>query len=344
MAIGSNGKPLGWGLIGASTVARQYMVAAINAQPNGRVVAIASSDPVRGQRFATEHGIPRAYQSVDALLADRQVDAVYVSTTNERHHDQALASAAAGKHVLCESPLALSLADARAMVAACRAAGVVLGTNLRLRNAVTHRALRRLLAEGVIGEPLQARVFHAYSLPPELRHGWRLHRSEAGGGVILDVTVHDADTLRFVLDDECVEVTAIGVGQGMASHGLEDAVMGVLRFARGTLVLIHDAYNIEHALTGLEILGTAGSLIAENAMTQEPQGRAFLLKDRVWEEMETEIPESLYERSVRLFTDAVFGRGQPAATGEDGVASLAVALAVQESARSGRRVAVSLPQ
>jgi 1,5-anhydro-D-fructose reductase (1,5-anhydro-D-mannitol-forming) len=340
MAIGSNGKALGWGLIGASNVARQYMVGAINAQPNGRVVAVASADPERGRRFAAENRIPRVHGTVDALLDDPAVDAVYVSTTNEWHRDMTLAAAKAGKHVLCEKPLALTLDDARQMVESCRDAGVVLGTNHHLRNAVTHRAMRRLLAEGVIGRPLQARVFHAIDLPESLR-GWRVNRPEAGGGVILDITVHDADTLRFVLDDECEEVTAISASQVMTSGGLDDAVMGVMRFARGTLVLFHDAFNIGHALTGLEILGTDGSLIAENAMTQEPVGRLFLLKDKTWEEMDTETPESLYERSVRLFTDAVFGRGQPAATGEDGVASLAIALAVQESARTGRRVAVS---
>ena len=76
-----------------------------------------------------------------------------------------------------------------------------MGTNHHLRNAATHRTLRRLLAEGAIGTPLAARVFHAVYLPPHLQ-GWRITQPEAGAGVILDITVHDADTLRFVLDDE----------------------------------------------------------------------------------------------------------------------------------------------
>src|SRR5688500_4138246 len=127
MAILGNGKPLGWGLIGASTVARQYMIGAINAQPNGRVAAVASADLERGKRFAAENGIPRAYGKVESLLDDPAVDAVYVSTTNEWHREMTLAAARAGKHVLCEKPLALTLDDAREMVAACRDAGVVLG-------------------------------------------------------------------------------------------------------------------------------------------------------------------------------------------------------------------------
>ena len=102
--------------------------------------------------------------------------------------------------MLCEKPLALTVADAREMVEACRSAGVVMGTNHHLRNAATHRAMRDAIAAGRIGRPLFARVFHAVYLPPHLQ-GWRIARPEAGGGVILDITVHDADTLRFVLGE-----------------------------------------------------------------------------------------------------------------------------------------------
>lgn len=333
-------KTFGWGLIGASTIARSYMIRAINAQPNGRVVAVASSDPERGRRFAAEHGIGRAYATAEELLADPEVDAVYISTTNEKHRPQTLAAAAAGKHVLCEKPLALTLDDAREMVAACRAAGVVLGTNHHLRNAVTHRALRELVANGAVGDPLAVRVFHAVYLPEPLQ-GWRINRAEAGGGVILDITVHDADTLRFVLDDEPVEVTAMTANQGMAATGLEDAVMGVIRFRRGAIAQFHDAFTIRHTLTGFEVHGTRGSLIARDVMTQEPRGEIVLRREDREEVIDPGEHEDLYTRSVRNFTAAMLGQGQPSATGEDGVRSLAVALAAAESARTGRVVPVA---
>ena len=146
----------------------------------------------------------KATTDLAALVEDKDIDAVYVSTTNELHRDQVFAAAAAGKHVLCEKPLALTLADARAMVAECRKRGVVMATNHHLRNAATHRAMRDAIKAGRIGKPLFARVFHAVYLPPHLQ-GWRIEKPEAGGGVILDITVHDADTLRFVLDDEPAE-------------------------------------------------------------------------------------------------------------------------------------------
>lgn len=331
---------LGWGLVGASTVAREQMIPAIDGQPDSRVVAVTGSDPERVGRFAAEQGIGRVHPSVAALVADPEVDVVYVSTTNERHREPTLAAARAGKAVLCEKPLALTLAEAREMVAACRAAGVAMGTNHHLRNAVTHRTLRRLIGEGAIGTPLAARVFHAVGLPPHLR-GWRISRPEAGGGVVLDITVHDADTLRFVLADEPAEVTALTAGQGMASGGLEDAVMGVIRFRSGLLAQFHDAFTARHARTGFEVHGSDGSLYGIDVMTQDPRGRIVLRRGDHEETIETGPAENPYERSVRLFNAAVRGEGEPAATGEDGVRSLAIALAVRESAATGRAVAVA---
>ncbi len=329
----------GWGIIGASTIARQYMVNAINCQADSRVVALMSRSGDRARRFADECGIPRSYDSVEALISDTDVDVVYICTTNERHRAETLAAARLGRHVLCEKPLALTLDDALEMAGACQEAGVVMGTNHHLRNAVTHRTLRRLLREGTIGRPLAARVFHAVSLPQNLRT-WRIHEPTAGAGVILDVTVHDTDTLRFVLDDEVETVSAISASQGLASGSVEDAVMGVMRFSRGTLAQFHDAFTVAHAGTGLEVHGTDGSLIAEEVMTQRAVGRVFIRRGDVRTEVDLGDHEDLYTRAVRHFNRAVDGAGKPAATAEDGIRSLAVALAVLESTRSGRQTPV----
>jgi 1,5-anhydro-D-fructose reductase (1,5-anhydro-D-mannitol-forming) len=328
-----------WGVIGASTIGRDWMVPAISAQPDSRVAAVASADPERGRRYAEELSIPKAYSSVGDLIADPTLDAVYISTTNESHEQHALAAISAGKHVLCEKPLALSLDSARAMVAAAAAAGVVMGTNHHLRNAATHRRMREVIQSGTIGRPLAARVFHAVYLPPHLQ-SWRIDRPDAGGGVILDITVHDADTLRFALGDEVVEVTAMTASQGMGRAGLEDAVMGVMRFEKGTIAQFHDAFTAPHAYTGFEVHGTEGSLYGRDVMTQRPTGTVTLRRGDSEEEIAIE-HENLYERSVRCFNEAIRDKGEPAATGVDGVRSLAVALAVRESAGTGRTVRVA---
>ena len=330
---------LRWGLIGASTIGREWMVPAIAAQPDSTVAAVASSSPELARRYADELDIAKAHATVADLLIEPTIDAVYISTTNEWHEPQVLAAIAAGKHVLCEKPLALSLDGARRMVAAAAAAGVVLGTNYHLRNAATHRKMRELIQTGAIGQPLAARVFHAVFLPPHLQ-GWRIDRADSGGGVILDITVHDADTLRFALGDEVAEVTAMTANQGMARAGLEDAVMGVMRFRKGVIAQFHDAFTTPHASTGFEVHGTDGSLYGRDVMTQRPMGTVSVRREGRQEEVPVD-HENLYERSVRCFNAAIRGEGEPAATGTDGVESLTVALAVREAAETGQTVRVS---
>ena len=330
---------LRWGLIGASTIAAEHMIDAFRAN-GGEAVAVMSTNAERAASYAKKHGVAHATTSLKELVESSDVDAVYISTTNELHHDQVFAAAAASKHVLCEKPLALTLPDAREMVAECRARGVVMGTNHHLRNAATHRAMRDAIKQGRIGKPLFARVFHSVYLPPHLQ-GWRIERPGSGGGVILDITVHDADTLRFVLDDEPASVVAMTSHGGMGREGLEDGAMGVIRFSSGLLAQFHDAFTTKYATTGFEVHGEEGSLIARDCMTQAPKGDVLLRSSSGDEALRLD-HEKLYVRSVRLFQDAVAGRGAPAATGEDGVKSLSVAISAAAAARSGAETPIDL--
>ncbi len=326
-----------WGLIGASTIAREWLIGAIRAT-GGEVSSVLSSSPQRGRTYAAENAIPNSAASLDEIVSDSDTDAVYISTTNELHRDQAIAAANEGKHVLCEKPLALSLADAHAMAEAARRAGVVLGTNHHLRNAASHRAMRAAVAEGRIGKVLSARVFHAVFLPPHLQ-GWRLDRPDRGGGVILDITVHDADTLRFVLGDDPVEVVAMSQEGGMGRHGLADSVMGAMRFRSGAIAQFHDSFTTRYAGTGFEVHGTEGSLIGRDVMTQRPIG-SVALRTEAGEEQIPLDTRNLYEVALEAFHAAIAGRGGPAATAEDGIWSLAAGLAVAEAARGGASVRI----
>ncbi|MHB2167442.1 Gfo/Idh/MocA family protein [Alsobacter sp. R-9] len=325
-----------WGLIGASTIAREWVIGAIRAT-GGEVVSVMSSDAARGEVYARDNGIARSTTDLDALLGSG-IDAVYISTTNELHRPQTLAAAKAGRHVLCEKPLDLALDGAREMVAACRSAGVVMGTNHHLRNAGTHRAMREAIAAGRIGRPLFARVFHAVFLPPHLQ-GWRITTPDAGAGVVMDITVHDADTLRFVLGEEPVEVTAMVQEGGMGAAGIEDGVMGTVRFQSGLLAQFHDAFTTRFATTGFEVHGTEGSLIGTNCMTQKPVGDV-VLRTAAGEGSLSVDRTNLYERALAAFHAAIRGERAPSATGEDGVRSMALALAALESARTGRTAPV----
>lgn len=326
-----------WGLIGASTIAHEWVIDAIRAV-GGEIVSVMSTSAERGAKYAADHGIAKSVTTVAELVGDPDVDAVYISTTNELHRDQVLAAANAGKHILCEKPLAMSLEDAHAMVKAAKDAGVVMATNHHLRGAETHRAIRDAIAAGKIGKPLAARVCHAGYLPVHLQ-GWRLEKPEAGGGVILDITVHDTDTLRFVLGDDPVEAIAFGQYGGMAQAGLEDATMGALRFKSGLIAQFHDGFTTKYAVTSFEVHGSEGSLFGRNCMIQKPGGTVTLRNA----EGETELPidhRNLYENTLIAFDAAIAGKGKPLCTGEDGIWSLATGLAVAKAAQAGGTVAI----
>ena len=248
-----------WGLVGASDIAETRMIPAMRRLGHD-VIAVASGSADWAATYADRNGIP-ASGSVEDVIARDDIDAVYISSTNELHRSQTEMAAAAGKHVLCEKPLALSIEDGRAMLDACERAGVILATNHHMPGSGIHRTIRRLVADGAVGRILAVRVFHAVMLPERLQ-GWRLE-SRAGGGVTLDITCHDASVLNPLLGALPTDVVALAASQGPWGAAAEDAVMSTLRYADGTLVQTHDAFTIAYAPTGLQVLGSDGSIEAD---------------------------------------------------------------------------------
>jgi 1,5-anhydro-D-fructose reductase (1,5-anhydro-D-mannitol-forming) len=146
-----------WGLVGASTIASEHVIGAIRANEH-EILSVLSSDVARGADYAARHGIPGSHTDLDEMLTRPEIDAVYISTTNEKHYPQAMLAIAAGKHVLCEKPLAMTLDEAVEMVHAAEAKGVTFATNHHLRNAGSHLAIRDLIAGGRLGRILSVRV------------------------------------------------------------------------------------------------------------------------------------------------------------------------------------------
>ena len=299
---------------------------------------VQSTTDQRAREFAQAHGVPGYGTDLDLILSDAGIGAVYISSTNEKHYGQALAAIAAGKHVLCEKPLAMTVAEAAEMFMAASARGVVFATNHHLRCSGSHRSVRDLIAAGRVGRVLSLRLFHAVHLPGHLQ-GWRIDSPKAGGGVIPDITVHDADVVRFLTGEDPVSVVAEMTSSGMGK-GVEDSVMSVWTLPSGAMVMAHESFTHPFAGSGLEVHGTEGSIFAAGVMTQQPVGEVALVTTNGREAVQYPI-HNLYGQAVADFLSAVTGKGRPAADGPDGIASLAVALAVREAARTGMRQTVN---
>ena len=328
---------LSWGLIGASDIAETRMIPAMR-RVGHRVSSVVSGTPAFGESFATRNAVPRSHSTLAALLEDPGIDAVYISSRNEHHLEQARAAAAAGKHVLCEKPVSVDLKSAREIVAACADGNVVLGVNHHLPAAGTHRVIRQLVADGAIGRPLSVNVRHTSLLPERLR-GWRLGR-DPGAGVVMDLSCHDASVVNALLGTRALEAIAITVRQGRWDAIAEDAAASVILYEDAVLVRLHDTFTTPHTPTYLEVHGDAGSIQGLGVMTPEPLG-SVLLRDRDGErEITAADRRHTYDITLDRFERAVHGEASPVVTGADAVNALAVSVALLESAHSGARVTV----
>ncbi|MFQ6331755.1 Gfo/Idh/MocA family protein [Nocardia sp. CWNU-33] len=326
---------LRWCLVGASDFAATSIAPAIAAQPDAIVASVVSGDRARAQALA-DGWDARGYDDLAKALDDPAIDVAYVSSINSRHYEHALAAINAGKHVLCEKPLALSVAHAQGLVDAAARAGVVFATNHHMRNSVPHELMRRAIAAGDIGTPVAAIVQHAVQLPAAAQR-WRTTDPDAGAGVALDITVHDVDSLRFVLDDDPTTVQAYTSSGLMTQPGIDETITGTAEFGRGTHVGFLESFVTGHTATRLDILGTDGALLGTGIQSMSPVGTLTHVRGRDHTPVDLGEREDLYTVGVRRFQAAVRGEGTPAATGADGVWSVAFALAALRSARTGRR-------
>ena len=271
-------RPLGWGIVGFGWVARDYGVPGILASGD-RFAAAFDGDP-KACRAIRCAGV-RAYATLDALLSDAQVDAVYVATPNHAHRAIVEAVAAAGKPVLCEKPMAATLADAEAMVECILRTGVPYGTAFDQRHHPAHAAMRDALGAGKIGTVTAVRIAYGCWLPPAWaplpgHDNWRADPLRAGGGALMDLAPHGLDLVQFLLGEPIIEVAAM-IQKRVQDYAVDDGALLIGRTTSGVLVQLHVAYNCPDALPRrrLEVLGSRGQLVAENTMGQTAGGRVI---------------------------------------------------------------------
>ena len=281
---------IGWGVVGAGWVARDYVGPAIAESANGRVVAACDLSEAALGAFLPAHDLLRTV-SLDALLARDDVDAVYVATPNDAHVGPVRAAAEAGKAVLCEKPMARTLAEAEALAEAVRAAGVLYGTAFDQRHHPAHVALRDLIADGALGTVTAVRIRYACWTGPdwspdenphdtleEVRAAnWRADPERAGGGAFLDLAPHGLDLTQTLLGEPIVDVAAL-LQRRVHDYAVDDGAALVGRTAGGALLNLSVAYNCPETFPRreLEVVGTTARALALNTMGQTPGGTLTL--------------------------------------------------------------------
>ncbi|NBO65495.1 MAG: gfo/Idh/MocA family oxidoreductase [Acidobacteria bacterium] len=250
---------IGWGLIGCGDISRKRVAPALGELDGCELIAVNRGRPELAPGFAQEFGARRWYADWRDLLTDREVEAVYLATPVDLHADQTIAAAEAGKHVLCEKPMAINGAECDRMIDACEANGVKLGIAYYRHFYPVIQRIKELLLLGDIGQPVLARInaFEMFNPPPGSDRYWLLEPARSGGGPMMDFGCHRIEVLINLLGP------VLGADSLHSSARLErqveDTSLASFRFASGavaTLAVSHAAWEPQDTL---DIFGERGS-------------------------------------------------------------------------------------
>lgn len=315
---------------------------------NAEVVGVWDEDAARAQAFAKHFELPQVFDSSQAVLAHEEVDAVVVCSTTLQHTALVTAAAQAGKHVLCEKPIATTLSDAQTMVQACKTANVQLHIAFVCRFFPAIQRMRSMIAAGEIGQVLGA-IGGNRGIPPlpSRYPNWITTWEEAGGGALMDHSVHVTDAMCHVLNTRATRVFAENGTLFNESLAVDDAALLMLNFANDAVGSVDPSWSIpeDHPLHYdfyLRIVGTEGALTFDDtrqAIRVTSRNRAAGERHYTQAQFGLNIDEALVKHFIKCLYEGFIE--SPAATGEDGLHALQIALAGYESARTGQPVEIA---
>ena len=324
------------GIVGAGGMGRVHTTA-WQTTP-AQVVGYRDIRPERAENYAERYG-GRAYDSLDGLLAD--VEVISCTTPTDVHYEIVMAAAAAGKHVICEKPLARTLAQGREMVAACRSAGVKLLVGQVVRFFPEYDRAKRAIDGGMIGKPAVLRFSRCVSQPRLSVDNWFVDFNRSGG-LILDLMVHDFDQARWMAG-EVTRVYAKALSVTRPEAGVDHALV-ILTHASGAITHVEGSWAYPPTFTtAFEVAGSEG-LLTFDAESSKP---IHFLRHQ---QSSTEIPEvplpsnplleSQYVTEIKAFYEAIAHDAPVRVSAVDGLAAMQIALAAIESAQTGRAVEI----
>jgi 1,5-anhydro-D-fructose reductase (1,5-anhydro-D-mannitol-forming) len=324
-------EPVGWGMVGVGGVAG--LVGPVFATTDdARLVGVTSRDPAKTQGFATAQGAARTYDQFEDLLDDPQIEVVYLGTPNWMHKDQTLQALAAGKHVLVEKPMALTIADAEAMVEAADQARRLLGVGFHLRHHPLFVELQRRLQSGSYGPIVLLQG--QWGIDMSAVTGWKVDPERAGAGSIMGLGVHLIDLMNWLTGRAVRSVTGRADGPS-DRYPVEFLTLGAFEFDDGAFGQLTCSRRLSHSRNHLTVYTPAGRLTAEGAVSMRGEGELIIEHNGDVERLDGPL-DNPYRAEISAFSRAV-REGTPfAASGRDGLKVVKVTTALIEAARSGQ--------
>jgi predicted dehydrogenase len=318
-----------WGIISTADINRKVIPGA-HASSKVDLLGVASRDQARAEQYAKEWDIPRAYGSYEALLADPEIEAVYISLPNHMHCEWSIKSVEAGKHVLCEKPMSRKASEVEAAFDAAEKAGRLLSEAFMYRHNPQTKRVTQLIAEGAIGELRVVRSVFSYSLYDE--DNIRL-RTDAEGGALMDVGCYNVSGSRLVGG----EPERVFGEAWYGPSGTDWVFSGTLRFPGNVIGLFHCGTALPEQ-DELEVIGSEGSLFLDDPWHCNVPAIELRRADGV-ERIEIEKEDS-YRLELENLSDAIRGEGELLLGREDAVGQARALGALHESATNGTPVSL----
>jgi predicted dehydrogenase len=319
-----------WGLLSTARINRA-LIPPIKSLPRHTLRAVASRDGARATAYAAEWDIPVAYGSYEALLADPEIDAIYNPLPNGLHAEWTIRAAQAGKHVLCEKPIALSIAEVDQIADAAAANDVVVAEAFMYRHHPQTLRLKEMLDRGTIGDVLVIRGAFTFTLS---RDGDVRLDTAMGGGSLWDVGCYPVSMARYLTGREPIRVVG---WQRQAPTGIDDVFVGMLDFG-GTLAQFDCGFAAPFR-TDVEIVGTTGAISVPRPFKPGDHEQVFISRGGEREVVDVE-GQALYEGEVEDMADAILHGKPPRISLAHSRGNTATLLALYESARTGRPVSL----
>ena len=341
-----------WGVIGSGGIARRRTIPeGIVAADNGQLVVVYDINTEANAEVAKEFGA-KAAGSIDELLQG-DIDAVYIATPANLHCQQVLAAAKAGKHILCEKPLGMTIKEAESMIKACKDAGVILGTAFMMRFHTQHQAALKMIQDGKLGKLTYGRAQLSCWYPP-IEGAWRQDPVTGGGGSLIDMGGHCIDLLEMLFGK--VKKVSCFINCTVHDYKSEDSAVVSLFFENGAMTTVDTFFCIpdNSSKNVLELYGSKGSILANGTIGQGDAGEmvAFLegqetdydaqqARTEAGGEVISPEPKNTYQAEVEEIGRAILENDQPYNSAELGLESQKVLAACYESAKTGKAVEVS---
>lgn len=266
-----------WGVIGCGGIADRRTIPGMMLAENAELVAVMDANFQAAVKVKEKYNAKYAFDTIEELLALEEIQAVYIASPVFCHKEQAFAAAKAKKHILLEKPMALTSEESKEIAAICEQEGVKLGVGLMMRFHSYHQEMKKLVAEGKLGDIVSMRA-QLTCWYPDIPGNWRQDKARSGGGALMDMGIHCIDLLQYISGLKVNEVTGF-TGTQTFQYNADDSAAIVMKMENGALAIVDANFNIPDAAAKcrLELYGTKGSILAEGTISQVEGGDVSIL-------------------------------------------------------------------